>query len=179
LSGHTHIRAELPGVPTPKQDRPESDGAWCQAPFDSGPCRAALIQYRLGTWMEVRPVAERVAQRRRWAVRLPMLLALLLAVVSATVSPTVAQAPSVGEAAVTLSGATPAYLSASGNRPDVRLLAKRGGTWLAGPVAAAGCLAAYRLAPPAGRWTVRALECRLHSAGASDTYQGRGPPEAV
>jgi hypothetical protein len=123
--------------------------------------------------------AARVAQRRRWAVRLPVLLAVLLAVVSATVSPTAADAPPVAQAAVAFSGMTPAYPSASDHRQDVRLVAKRGLTWMAGPVAAAGSPAAYQLARPAGQWTVQALEGQRRSGAGTDTYQGRGPPAVV
>ncbi|MGC9669708.1 hypothetical protein ACNTMW_24560 [Planosporangium sp. 12N6] len=122
-------------------------------------------------------MAERVARQRRRAGRLPILLALLLAMVSATVNPKVVDAQSAAPAGVALSGVVaPVQPTATGGRPDVRLVAKRGGTWISVAFAAAGCVAAYQPSPPKGRWSAPATEHHRCNAGRSDTYRGRGPP---
>jgi hypothetical protein len=119
--------------------------------------------------------AERAAMWRRWARSLPVLAALLFATGYAAAKPLdPAQAHSVG---VALSGAWSLAPAASGERPDVPVLGKRNGGWVAGLGShAVDRVATYRLPAPALGWLAGDAVAERHGTAGGTAYRGRAPP---
>jgi hypothetical protein len=121
--------------------------------------------------------ASQVAWPRRWVGGLPALLLLLLASVGGVGR--AAQGPAVGGAETALGAAPAATQPAAAPRADPPLLAKRGGQWAAGPMAASGSVPALRVAPPAAWLAVTGAATAARHRVRGEVFQGRAPPSAA
>jgi hypothetical protein len=123
--------------------------------------------------------ASPVAWSRRWAQGLPALIVLLLLLVSGGGAGRLADGPAVGSAQTALAAAPAATQPAATPRADLRLLVKRGGQWVPGPMSASGSVPVLRVAPLAGWWTVTGSAGAARHGVRGEVYQGRAPPSAA
>lgn len=115
------------------------------------------------------------ARGRRWVASLPVLVALLFA--TTTLATTFDGDATGGSAPVALHVAHASVQQASGPRPDVPVVVKRGGSWAAAPDVGLVAWAAARASTvPTLWWVRRSTATGRHGDPQRDTYQGRGPP---